>query len=126
MSITAAGCSAAPAASPASHRCKCRAAEAVTGYARVPAAENVGVALDDFTALYHRAAGITHLVTSPVPELLDVLGEAPLGLGAIAARLASVCESAAIGSATWWERVCESGWCAGAAVALNTRKKRVQ
>src|SRR3546814_6540755 len=92
MSITAAGCSAAPAASPASHRCKCRAAEAVTGYARVPAAEIVGVALDDFTALYHRASGITHLVTSPVPELLDVLGAAPLGLGEIAARLAAVFE----------------------------------
>src|SRR3546814_6384208 len=92
MSITAAGCSAAPAASPASHRCKCRAAEAVTGYARVPAAEIVGVALDDFTALYHRASGITHLVTSPVPELLDALGEAPLCLGEIAARLAAVLE----------------------------------
>src|SRR3546814_13198134 len=90
MSITSAGCSAAPAASPASHRCKCRAAEAVTGYARVPAAEIVGVALDDFTALYHLASGITHLVTSPVPELLDVLGEAPLGLVEIAARLAAV------------------------------------
>ncbi|MCM8730292.1 HPr-rel-A system PqqD family peptide chaperone [Hephaestia sp. GCM10023244] len=64
----------------------------MTAYARVPAAEIVAVALDDFTALYHRASGITHLVTSPVPELLDVLGEAPLGLGEIAARLAAVFE----------------------------------
>ncbi|RIA46844.1 PqqD family protein of HPr-rel-A system [Hephaestia caeni] len=64
----------------------------MTGYARVPAAEIVSVALDDFTALYHRASGITHLVTSPVPELLDVLEEAPLGLGEIAARLAAVFE----------------------------------
>src|SRR3546814_12748743 len=105
MSITSAGCSAAPAASPASHRCKGRAAEAVTGYARVPAAEIVGVALDGFTALYHRASGITHLVTSPVPELLAVLGEAPLGLGEIAARLAAVLEVEEIGRASCRARV---------------------
>ncbi len=64
----------------------------MTAYARVPAAEIVAVALDDFTALYHRASGITHLVTSPVPELLDVLGEGPLDLETIAARLAAVFE----------------------------------
>lgn len=31
--------------------------------------------LDTLTAIYHRASGITHLVDSPVPELLAALTE---------------------------------------------------
>lgn len=31
------------------------------------------VALDDLTAVFHRASGITHLVVSPVPELIAAL-----------------------------------------------------
>ena len=61
----------------------------MTRYARVPAAEIAVVPLDDFTAIYHRASGITHLVTSPVPELLEVLGEEALELNEIEARLAT-------------------------------------
>ncbi|WP_326523991.1 HPr-rel-A system PqqD family peptide chaperone [Sphingomonas sp.] len=33
------------------------------------------VPLDSLTAIYHRASGITHLVASPVPELLAALDE---------------------------------------------------
>jgi PqqD family protein of HPr-rel-A system len=57
-------------------------------YRRVPADELKIVALDDFTAVYHRASGITHLVTAPVPELLEVLGEQQLDFHEIEARLA--------------------------------------
>lgn len=33
-------------------------------------------ALDDFTLLYHRASGQTHMVISPVPEILEALDQA--------------------------------------------------
>lgn len=61
-------------------------------YRRVAADELKIVPLDDFTAIYHRASGITHLVTSPVPELLDVLGEERLDLAGIVTRLAAAFE----------------------------------
>jgi PqqD family protein of HPr-rel-A system len=64
----------------------------VPRYARVPADELRLVSLDDFTAIYHRASGITHLVTTPVPELLDALGEERLDLDGIATRLAATFE----------------------------------
>ncbi|QDX24693.1 HPr-rel-A system PqqD family peptide chaperone [Sphingomonas suaedae] len=43
--------------------------------------------LDALTLIYHRASGITHLVDSPVPELLAVLQAAPLTLDATLAAL---------------------------------------
>lgn len=46
------------------------------------------VPLDSFTALYHRASGITHLVTSPAPEILDLLAEASMTRAELIARLA--------------------------------------
>lgn len=45
------------------------------------------VHLDSFTAVYHRASGITHLVTSPVPEILATLGEAGMTRDGLMARL---------------------------------------
>ena len=42
--------------------------------------------LDSMVALYHRASGITHLVASPVPEMLAALA-APLLIEALLARL---------------------------------------
>ncbi len=33
------------------------------------------VALDQLTALYHRASGQTHVVAPPVPEILDLLAD---------------------------------------------------
>ena len=44
--------------------------------------------LDEFTAVYHRASGITHLLTEPAPQILAVLGEGPVLLDALLARLA--------------------------------------
>lgn len=42
---------------------------------RAPPAEGLSIApLDDIVAVFHRPSGITHLVASPVPELLDALG----------------------------------------------------
>ncbi|SEL90119.1 PqqD family protein, HPr-rel-A system [Sphingomonas palmae] len=34
--------------------------------------------LDDLYALYHRASGMTHLLASPAPELLELLAERAL------------------------------------------------
>ncbi|GAA0734222.1 HPr-rel-A system PqqD family peptide chaperone [Sphingomonas japonica] len=42
--------------------------------------------LDAMAAIYHRASGQTHLVASPVPEILDCLAE-PLSLDALLAAL---------------------------------------
>lgn len=36
----------------------------------------VACQLDDITLLYHRPSGQTHMVISPVPEVLDALREA--------------------------------------------------
>ena len=44
--------------------------------------------LDAFTAVYHRASGITHLLAEPAPQILAILGEIDLSLDALLARLA--------------------------------------
>jgi len=48
------------------------------------------VPLDALTLVFHRASGITHVVDSPVPEILEALGEevltAPDLLGRLTAR----------------------------------------
>lgn len=51
----------------------------MTRYRAAPAATLRIEPLDALTLIYHRASGITHLVDSPVPELLDLLTE-PLTL----------------------------------------------
>jgi PqqD family protein of HPr-rel-A system len=43
--------------------------------------------LDDFTVIYHRASGITHLLNAPAPEILGALGEAGMTLAALADSL---------------------------------------
>lgn len=43
--------------------------------------------IDELTLIYHRASGITHIVDSPVPELIAVLAE-PLTLDETLAALA--------------------------------------
>ncbi len=45
------------------------------------------VQLDSFVAVYHRASGITHLITAPAPEILATLGEAGLTRSDLLARL---------------------------------------
>ena len=51
----------------------------MTRYRAAPAATLRIEPLDALTLIYHRASGISHLVDSPVPELLDLLAE-PLTL----------------------------------------------
>jgi PqqD family protein of HPr-rel-A system len=52
------------------------------------------VAVDGLTILYHRPSGVTHVVASPVPELLAAIAEAPADAGEIVARLAAAHELA--------------------------------
>lgn len=43
--------------------------------------------LDDLSLIYHRRSGTTHVVASPVPEMLGVMGGDPLGVEEILERL---------------------------------------
>lgn len=45
------------------------------------------VPFDALTLIYHRASGITHIVDSPVPEILETLGQEPLSAADLLARL---------------------------------------
>jgi PqqD family protein of HPr-rel-A system len=45
------------------------------------------VPLDALTLVYHRASGITHIVDSPVPEILETLADGPLAALELLARL---------------------------------------
>lgn len=56
-------------------------------YRAAPAAALRIVPLDALTLIYHRTSGLTHLVDAPVPELLALLGDGPLTLDALLARL---------------------------------------
>jgi PqqD family protein of HPr-rel-A system len=49
-------------------------------YRAAPAATLRIEPLDSLTLIYHRTSGITHVVDSPVPELIEVLSEGPLTL----------------------------------------------
>ena len=60
---------------------------AITRYAAPPADALLHVELDAFTATFHRPSGITHLLTSPAPEILAALQEEPLDADALLARL---------------------------------------
>ncbi|MET3825813.1 MULTISPECIES: HPr-rel-A system PqqD family peptide chaperone [Sphingomonas] len=48
------------------------------------------VHLDSFSAVYHRASGITHLLAAPAPEILAALGEAGQTLPSLMARLGAL------------------------------------
>lgn len=43
--------------------------------------------LDDLSLIYHRRSGTTHIVASPVPEMLGAMGCNPLGVEEILERL---------------------------------------
>ena len=45
------------------------------------------VPLDALTLVYHRASGITHVVDSPVPEILETLAAESLGVPELLTRL---------------------------------------
>lgn len=61
----------------------------MTRYRAAPAATLRIVPLDVLTLVYHRASGITHVVDSPVPELIEVLGLNALTLDETLAALAA-------------------------------------
>ncbi len=57
---------------------------------RAPPADALLIApLDAFTAVFHRASGITHLLTEPAPQILAALGEDGLTLDALLAALST-------------------------------------
>ncbi|MBX3594022.1 HPr-rel-A system PqqD family peptide chaperone [Sphingomonas sp.] len=58
-------------------------------YRAAPAATLRIVPLDTLTLIYHRASGITHVVDSPVPELIAVLGETILSVDGVLSALAA-------------------------------------
>ena len=58
-------------------------------YRRDPADALLSCALEDMTLLYHRRSGQTHMVISPVPELLDRMADGtPVTAQALHDRLA--------------------------------------
>lgn len=61
----------------------------MTRYRAAPAATLRIVPLDALTLIYHRASGITHVVDSPVPELLQAIGDQSLTLDETLAALAT-------------------------------------
>ena len=61
----------------------------MTRYRAAPAATLRIVPLDAQTLVFHRASGITHIVDSPVPELLEALRDGALTLDETLAALAA-------------------------------------
>ncbi|MGF1954260.1 HPr-rel-A system PqqD family peptide chaperone, partial [Lactococcus lactis] len=64
------------------------AAPLMLRYRAAPAAALRQVAMDGLALIYHRASGITHVVASPVPELLSALGDEGLTTEELMAALA--------------------------------------
>ena len=56
-------------------------------YIAAPATDLIVRPLADITLIYHRASGQTHMVASPVPEILAALADGPLDSVALHARL---------------------------------------
>ncbi|CAO1653169.1 HPr-rel-A system PqqD family peptide chaperone [Parasphingorhabdus sp. NYA22] len=46
--------------------------------------------LDSMMLLYHRPSGITHMLADPAPAIIEVMDDAPLTAGEIAARLTAL------------------------------------
>lgn len=53
-----------------------------------PCERRVTASLDSLTALFDRASGQTHLLASPLPEILAALDVGPADVATLAARLA--------------------------------------
>ena len=62
-------------------------AGAATVYRGAPASTLLVEPLDSFTAVFHRASGITHLLAEPAPQILAMLGERAMTLAALMAAL---------------------------------------
>jgi len=54
-----------------------------------PAVERPHMWIDGFAILYHRPSGMTHIIASPVPEMLAVIADAPADATDIVARLSA-------------------------------------
>lgn len=54
-----------------------------------PAADRPQIRTDGFAILYHRPSGMTHVVASPVPEMLDAIAGDPADVAQIVTRLAA-------------------------------------
>ncbi len=61
---------------------------AVSRYRAPPVDALIAVDLDAFTAIFHRPSGITHLLTSPAPEILAMLRDEALSVYDLLDRLA--------------------------------------
>lgn len=48
--------------------------------------------LDALTLIFHRSSGITHVVDTPVPEILETLGDAELDVATLLDRLRAAYE----------------------------------
>jgi PqqD family protein of HPr-rel-A system len=44
--------------------------------------------LEGLTLIYHRRSGLTHLLASPAPEMIDALADEAMSVAALAAHLA--------------------------------------
>ena len=58
------------------------------GYQAEAASQLLIHPIDELTLIYHRPSGITHVVASPIPEILAVMGRDTLQVAQILARLA--------------------------------------
>ena len=56
-------------------------------FCAAPATALLVAPLDSFTAIFHRASGITHLLAEPAPEILAALAGGDLTLDALLDRL---------------------------------------
>ncbi|MEG8044574.1 HPr-rel-A system PqqD family peptide chaperone [Sphingomonas faeni] len=55
---------------------------------RAPPSDGLLIApLDEFTAVYHRASGVTHLLTDPAPQILVAVQDGARSLDALLDRL---------------------------------------
>jgi PqqD family protein of HPr-rel-A system len=54
-----------------------------------PPAGLIASQIEGFTALYHRRSGQTHIVAEPVPQILALLGKAPLTAPQLEAALSA-------------------------------------
>ena len=55
---------------------------------RAPPRDGLLIApLDEFTAVYHRASGITHLLTDPAPQIIVAVQDGAQSLDALLDRL---------------------------------------
>jgi PqqD family protein of HPr-rel-A system len=58
-------------------------------YKAEPADQRLVEPLDMMTLIYQRRSGITHMVTEPIPEMLEAMGDAVVDAATLVTRLAA-------------------------------------